>query len=326
MSRFSLSRLFMTEERRPALLWRVLGFAIAFGVCLALREPLENVLETVVSRLGLGLPALLIARTVVVASVIGATVGVTYVFRRFVDRRPWAGMAMPPPARRWREIAAGFGLGAGMMLVVVGIELGLGWFRVLGVKPGFGGATVLVVLTSRLIHFIGTAVCEETAYRSYLLQNFGESYALWFAVLTTGAMFALSHFASNGFGWGFVVGGIVATFLWALMRLFTRAIWLGVGWHLGWDWFEDSLGLVPGYSPLQTERVGPALWVGRGLAIEGGLLIIIVLAAGFAGLLWSSRRRWRLMDWGATLSVNGEIQTSRPGSMGRDDAVAVNSN
>jgi len=302
----------MTAERRPALLWRVLGFAIAFGVCLASREPLENLLASVVSRLRLGLPGLLLARAVVVALVIGATIGVTFVFRRFVDRRSWAGMAMPPPARRWREIAAGFGLGAFMMLLVVGIELGLGWFGILGVKQGFGWAVVLVVLTSRFIHYIGTAVCEETAYRSYLLQNVGERYPLWFAVLTTGAMFSLSHFASNGFGWGFVVGGIVASFLWALMRLLTRAIRLGVGWHLGWDWFEDSLGLVPGYSPLQTDRVGPPFWVGRGLAIEGGLLIILVLAAAFAGLLWWSRRTGRVVHWSGTFTADGEIQTALP--------------
>jgi hypothetical protein len=99
MSRFSLRRLFVTDERRPALLWRVLGFAIAFGACLASREPLENVLATVVSRLGLGLPGLLLAQTIVVAWVIGATIGVTYVFRRFVDRRPWAGCGHDAPGR-----------------------------------------------------------------------------------------------------------------------------------------------------------------------------------------------------------------------------------
>jgi len=56
-------------------------------------------------------------------------IGVTYVFRRFVDCRPCVGMTMPHPARRWREIAAGFVLDAGMMLLVGAIALGLGWFR-----------------------------------------------------------------------------------------------------------------------------------------------------------------------------------------------------
>jgi membrane protease YdiL (CAAX protease family) len=105
------------------------------------------------------------------------------------------------------------------------------------------------VLTARLIHFVGVAVCEEAAYQGYLLQNVAERFPLWVAVLATGAVFALSRFAAIGFGWGFVVSGMIGSVLLALMRLQTRAIWLGVGWHVGCDFFQDGLGPVPGYSP-----------------------------------------------------------------------------
>jgi membrane protease YdiL (CAAX protease family) len=303
-----IARLFVTDDRRPALLWRALGYAIAFGGCLAVRGALDGGLQGLAARLDLGPLGLVATEAVVLAVVIPAVIGVTYLFRRFVDRRPWSGMALPAPWHRGRDLSAGFGLGAAMILIVVGVELGLGWFRVVGVKEGFGLGAAVAILTARFLYFIVTAMCEEVAYRGYLLQNVAERCPLWIATLATGAVFALSHLPSNGFGWRFVLGGVVVSFLLAQMRLLSRSIWLGVGWHLGWDWIEDGVGLVPGYSPLITERAGPPLWVGRGLAVEGGLLFIIVLASGLVALLAWSWRSGRIVDWGATLAEDGSIR------------------
>jgi membrane protease YdiL (CAAX protease family) len=300
--------MFVTDDRRPALLWRVVGYAILFGGCLSLRGPLESGLERVVAQLDAGLLRPVLVQSMVVAVVIGAVIGVTFLFRRFVDRRPWEGMTMPPPWRRWRGVLAGFWLGAAMIFIVFGIEYSLGWIRINGVKDGFAWEAVIAMATARFIHFIATAVCEEVAYRSYLLQNVAERFPIWIAVLVTGGVFASSHFSANGFTWGFVVGGIVASFFLALMRFLTRSIWLGVGWHLGWDWIEDGTGLVPGYSALATQQVGPPLWVGQGLAIEGGLLITLILLAGLGVLLCWSRYAGRAVDWGAKLNEDGMIQ------------------
>jgi membrane protease YdiL (CAAX protease family) len=149
-------------------------------------------------------------------------------------------------------------------------------------------------------------VCEEAAYRGYLLQNVGERFPLWMAVLTTGGVFAGSHFAAVGFGVGFVVAGVLGSFLLTEMRLATRAIWLGVGWHLGWDWIQDGVGLVPGYSALVTERSGPALWVGSGMSIEGGLLAIVTLASALCVLHLALRAAGAVIDWQASFDGSGE--------------------
>jgi membrane protease YdiL (CAAX protease family) len=310
-------RLFITEDHRPALLWRVAGYAGVFGGILMLRGPLGNSLERAAATIGVGVSRLVLAELVVAVLVTGATLGLTLVWRRFVDRRPWAGMALPCPWRRGGDVAAGFVLGAAMILVVFAVEYGLGWLRVTGLKEGFGGVVLLAVLAARLLHFIATAVCEEVAYRGYLLQNVAERFPLWVAVLATGAVFALSHLAAFGFQWGFVAAGIVASFLLAQMRLLTGAIWLGVGWHLGWDWVEDGVGLVPGYSTLRTEQAGPPLWAGRGLAIEGGLLVILVLAAGLTALLAWSWCTGRVVDWRARLTADGAVRARRAGPGGQ---------
>jgi membrane protease YdiL (CAAX protease family) len=273
-----------------------------------MRDPLKSFLQPAAAQLGLGFFNGVLVEFILAAVVIGATIGITLVFRRLVDRRPWQGMAMSLAWRRWRDAAAGLGLGAGMILVVFGVEYGLGWIRIISVKEGFTVTAVVAIITARFLHFLATGVCEEVVYRSYLFQNVAERFPIWIAVLATGGVFALSHFPASGFSWGFVVSGIIASFFLAFMRLLTQAIWFGVAWHVGWDWVEDGVGLIPGYSALDTQRVGPPLWVGRGLAIEGGLLIILVLAAGLSLLLGWCRFTGKAVDLGAKLNDDGTIQ------------------
>jgi membrane protease YdiL (CAAX protease family) len=305
-----LRPIFLTPDGRPALVWRLLGYTVLFGLWLALRRPLESASQRALGGIEIGPWRLLITQLVTVSLVVTLTIGTTFVFRRFVDRRDWRGMAIPPPWVKWRDLLAGFAIGAVMILAVLAVELGFGWIRIAGVKEGFTPVTLAAVATARFIHFIGTAVCEEVAYRGYLLQNVGERFSVWVALLTTGALFALSHFAAIGFGSGFVIAGILCSFFLGQMRLATKAIWLGVGWHLSWDWVQDTAGMVPGYSPLVTQREGPALWTGGGMAIEGGLLSIIVLAVGLAVLHAWIRATGRAIDWRAPLDFDGAVRTA----------------
>jgi hypothetical protein len=301
--------LLVTSDGRPTLFWRILGYLFAFALCLAIRALLTGDLQRRFSHLGGSLP-LLATSTVVATFFVAATLGITFVFRRFVDRRPWTGMACPPPRRRSRDLFSGFAVGGGMLLAVAAIEYSLGWYRILGWKPGMSVAIFAGLLCARLIYFGGTAVCEELAYRGYLLQNLGERYPVWLAVLSTGALFGASHMAVHGFSWRFVLAAILVSYFLAILRLATRAIWMGVGWHLGWDWSADSLGLVPGYSAYETERLGPSFWAGEGLAIEGGLLIILLLAAALVLSVFAFRRAG--ISWTTNLTPQGDFETTLP--------------
>jgi hypothetical protein len=51
-------------------------------------------------QLGAGAFGLVLVELTVAVVVIGATIGITFAFRRFVDRRSWAGMAILAPWRR----------------------------------------------------------------------------------------------------------------------------------------------------------------------------------------------------------------------------------
>src|SRR5262245_35488621 len=109
-------RLFITDDRRLALFWRLALYLSIFAACLALRDSLQAYIRERLHPF-LKEPFLLLvveASTVVV--IIGTVIGVTFLFRRWLDRRPWSGMALPAPWRHPRILAAGFGIGAVMIL------------------------------------------------------------------------------------------------------------------------------------------------------------------------------------------------------------------
>ncbi len=104
----SLLRMFIiTEDRRPALFWRVVGYAVVFGVCLGLRNPLQSVLQHSADSLLLGALGVVLTESVVVALAIAATTCITYVFRCKVGPATlgWHGFASPLAKigrhRRW---------------------------------------------------------------------------------------------------------------------------------------------------------------------------------------------------------------------------------
>jgi len=125
----------------------MVGYLFAFGVCFSIRGRLTNRLQEQFAQLTSPLP-LLIASTVVMAVVVVATVGVTFVFRRFVDRRAWKGMALPPPWQRPGDLWWGLAVGGTMLFAIAAIEYGLGWFHILGRKEGMSAAVVAGLLSA----------------------------------------------------------------------------------------------------------------------------------------------------------------------------------
>lgn len=87
------------------------------------------------------------------------------------------------------------------------------------------------------------AVGEELMFRGYAFQTVIQIFGVWGTVLPFSVLFAVAHMGNlgstplslgNTFLWG-VVFGI------AFMR--TRALWLPIGLHVGWNWALPVLGI-----------------------------------------------------------------------------------
>ncbi len=246
-----------------------------------------------------------------------ALLGITRLFRLRWDRRPWSGMAVSP--FRGRLAAGGFMLGAGMMAAVFGIEVIAGWLRIAGWRSGLAaGPEALGEIAAVFLLFASVGFSEELAMRGYFFQNVGERLPIWAATVLTGALFGALHFTYADFGILFVLSALVLTAFLVASRLLTGSLWLAIGWHAGWDWLQTAvLGvreievLPSGGALVAVERHGPALFIGRGAALEAGLVSISVELAGFLALVLIARLRGGI-PWLSRLSPAGSpVETER---------------
>jgi len=237
----------------------------------------------------------------------------TRFFRLRLDRRPWSGMAVSP--FRPRDCLAGFLLGMAMIGAVFGVEWAAGWLRIVGGRESAGSAGTLLEIVAGFLLFAAVGFSEELSSRGYMLQNLAELLPIWAGTVACGILFGALHFNLEGFGWTFLLSAIVVTAFMTASRLVTGSLWLGIGWHTGWDWLQTIvLGITPGSLPRgaplwRVEQHGPPLLVGRGQAIEGGLLPIAAELTGFL-LLAAWGRRTGGIPWRSWLAPDGTPSAS----------------
>jgi membrane protease YdiL (CAAX protease family) len=228
---------------------------------------------------------------------IGGAVLFTYLWRRYVDRRPWHDLGLTAVRRGWLYLLGGFALGVAMMGLVVGMAWLAGWISVAGLAT-VGWKPILTGLMTGFFLTLPDGVCEELMMRGYWYQNLAERLSPWKAMLLMGAAFGLLHIGEYAptLQWAaFVVHAMLLSVALILCRLVTGSLWLAVGWHAAWNWSQYYLfgiAQMMGKHPLLLlERHGPLLWLGGTSAPEEGLLAFFVDLAGLLLLLLWLRRR-----------------------------------
>ena len=291
-------RVFLTQDHRLALVWRLLSYLVLFIVVNLVANVARVVLE------GAGVSPV-IGRLVFTLLYISGTLGLTYVYRHLIDRRSWQGIALPPLQQGLRDIAVGVVFAILMVALVFGLESAAGWIQVVGSEGGTGALTLLV---DSLLVSLAFGVCEEICFRGYLFQNLGEGRPIWMATLTTGVIFAVFHLLG---GAGFDVPGLLFllfilllnVFL-VLTRLLTRSLWLAIGFHTVFDWLAIIVGLGV---VVQYDR--HLLHLTRTVSVSAEyLLSMVVVILGILLLLTWARLRHRHLSWHSTLSEDGQLQ------------------
>jgi membrane protease YdiL (CAAX protease family) len=226
-----------------------------------------------------------------------AGVGVALLFRRFLDHRPLATLGLNFRVRWLRLLCIGFLLGLGMQTLVLVLESMLGYAHAAPLawsNAEFGSlASVIPVL------LIG-AVSEEMPVRGYLFQNLREAWGIWPALIATSVVFAALHFANPSAHADFIltmIGVAAAGALFAFSVVLTGSLWLAIGCHFAWNFFEGPVfgfpvsGLSIGRAHILSQSVnGPEWFTGGSFGPEAGVVSLIALAVG-AAVLWVLHRR-----------------------------------
>jgi hypothetical protein len=209
-----------------------------------------------------------------------------YLARRFLDRRSMVSLGLDRGRQAPWDLLAGFLIAGVMMLLIYFVERAAGWLTFQGFawQNARLAETALTTLTL-LVVFIIVGWQEELLSRGYLLQNIADGFNLFWGVLLSSFLFALGHIFNPNMGWPAAAGLFLAGIFLAYAYLRTRRLWLPIGLHIGWNFFESTvLGFpVSGlslFSLIQHSIDGPEWLTGGAFGPEAGLVLLPALALG----------------------------------------------
>lgn len=224
-----------------------------------------------------------------VVEIIAITASV-FLARRFLDKRSINSLGLK--LNKWTaiDILAGIAITFFMMGFIYLIEWGLGWLTF----DGFAWETdnLMTVLGGTLgmfLVFVFVGWNEELLSRGYHLQTLASGMNLFWGVVISSTVFGVLHLGNPNATWISAAGIFFAGLFLAYGYLTTRQLWLSIGLHIGWNFFE---GVVFGFpvSGLDIYRLihitvdGPDLWTGGAFGPEAGLVVLPGLLLG-AGLV-----------------------------------------
>ena len=211
-----------------------------------------------------------------------------FLARHFLDKRSLASMGLKLDLQVLADILAGSIITFLMMGLIYLIEWWFGWLSF----DGFAWQTdaISYVILNTLLYlgvFVMVGWNEELLYRGYRLQNLADGLNPVWGVLLSSLWFGIAHLANpNTEAKFFVAGGILlaGVFL-AYGYITTKQLWLPIGLHIGWNFFEGvGFGFpVSGLDIYHLMRItinGPELWTGGGFGPEAGLVLIPGLLFG----------------------------------------------
>jgi len=218
--------------------------------------------------------------------------------RRLFDRRSFASLGFAPGPHMLPDLLVGFAIPGAMILTIFVLELALGWTRFDGwAWQSQSAGTLLLGLLTGLAGFIVVGYQEELLSRGYHLQNIRQGMGLGWGLFLSSGIFALMHVSNPNVTWYTALPGLLAAgYFLAFGWVRTGQLWLSIGLHIGWNFFEgtifgfpvsgiDLTGLV------RQTPIGPIAITGGAFGPEAGLILIPALVVGVACVWLYTRRR-----------------------------------
>jgi membrane protease YdiL (CAAX protease family) len=227
---------------------------------------------------------------------------------KWIDRRPLADLGLAPRPGYALDLAAGAAIGGLCMGAIAGLESALGWARY---APAASGADEWLAraptMGSVVVLFVGVAVLEEVAFRSYPIVNLAEglvttpgrrAIASWAALVATSAAFGIAHVdnpEATATSTAFIAFGGVFLGLGLVCR---GDLAIPIGAHLGWNFFQNLFGMpVSGQSrfhdgaALVRVPIAEEAWTGGPFGPEAGLEGLVAMGLGIGlTVIWLRAR------------------------------------
>src|SRR5215216_2031171 len=220
-----------------------------------------------------------------VAETFAVTVSV-FLARRFLDKRSIESLGLKLSIQTLFDILMGIFITFLQMGLIYFLMSQLGWITFQGFAWQFDPFSLVLKNTLLfIVIFILVAWNEELLSRGYHLQTIASGTNIFWGVMISSAVFGLLHLGNPGANWTSTLGIFLAGIFFAFGYLRTKQLWLPMGMHLGWNFFEGvGFGFpVSGLDIYPLTRIqvhGPELWTGGPFGPEAGLIILPSLLLG----------------------------------------------
>lgn len=273
------------DEPRLRAGWRLFGQGLLLVFSVAIFGALGSALLRFLTDISFA--SFLLISTLVIS--LAVTISI-FIARRYLDRRTFTSLGLRANKQAVLDVVFGFALTGLMIGLIFLAEWVFGWLEVESFAwqmESFGNlfASILIML----LIFALVSWQEELISRGYWLQNLSEGLNRSLGVLISSAVFALAHVLNPNLSW-LAFGGLFLSGLFlAYGYLRTKQLWLPIGLHLGWNFFEGTIFGFPVsgqyyYQLIRQSTSGPELITGGAFGPEAGLILLPILLLGTAGI------------------------------------------
>jgi uncharacterized protein len=197
----------------------------------------------------------------------------------WIEHRPFAEMGL---SRRhlMRDLLLGFLLGFFMLGTVIAIFALAGWYHMTATLTG---SDAIVLILQELALFLLVALFEEGLFRSIIFRLVERSLGSWIAILISAIFFGFVHLINpQATIFGALAIALEGGILFAAAYMLTRSLWLAIGIHWSWNFFEGPFfgTTISGADSTKTfitsTTHGPEIWTGGSFGPEAGLVALFI--------------------------------------------------
>src|SRR5262249_19893639 len=180
------------------------------------------------------------------------------------------------------QTARGFALGALLLTAITGVLALTGSYQILGWAEVPAGTTRAAMFGQALLMFLAVGIFEEVAVRGIVFRQLEQALGTWLAMIASALFFGFGHRNNPGATWvSSLAIAIEAGGLLAAAYVATRSLWLPIGLHWAWNFFEGPVWGSPvsgiGLPVLANARFpGPRLLTGGDFGPEAGLPAMVL--------------------------------------------------
>lgn len=206
------------------------------------------------------------------------------------------------------ELSIGALCGTLLVVGVVAVMYALGIYKPISHSSGSD-----LLIAAAMLFF--AAATEELIFRSYALTILEKHWGTIAAVIVSSAAFGFAHMLNDVGGSPVQNKVLFCTFLsleaglsLAACYVFTRRVWMPIGAHWMWNFFEGPVfgthvsGADFGQSYMSATLEGPLLLTGGKFGPEGSVICVLLGTVGGVALLYLAGKRNNLISYKAAQS------------------------